>query len=231
MLPEPRAVIFDLDDTLYPFRRYHLGGFAAVSAHLARNHRLDATRVFRHLVRTSKSSDRGREIQTCLVAFGLPQGLLDTLVRVVREHHPRLKFAPGVTPMFSALRSHGFRLGILTNGPREVQARKAAALGLPRYVDTIVYATDHGSRVGKPDPAAFAEVLSRLNVPASHAVMVGDDERCDVEGGRAAGLVTVRSSVFIPASSTSAHGLVDRFSAIAPTICRLLEQEHAHHAA
>jgi putative hydrolase of the HAD superfamily len=161
----------------------------------------------------------------------LPQGLLPALVCVVREHHPRLKLVPGVPRMFSALRSHGFRIGILTNGPREIQARKAAALGLARYVDTIVYATDHGTRQGKPDQAAFAAVLSRLNVPPAHAVMVGDDERCDVEGGRAAGLLTVRSSVFVPAEQTAAHGLVSRFSAIVPTICRLLEQEHAHHAA
>ena len=31
MRPEPGAVIFDLDDTLYPFRRFRLSGFAAAA--------------------------------------------------------------------------------------------------------------------------------------------------------------------------------------------------------
>jgi predicted HAD superfamily phosphohydrolase YqeG len=34
MPPDRRGIVFDLDDTLFPMRRYRLSGFAAVAAHL-----------------------------------------------------------------------------------------------------------------------------------------------------------------------------------------------------
>ncbi len=51
VLPDRRAVVFDLDDTLYPYRRFVLSGFAAVAGYLARTHRFDRRRVLRLLAR------------------------------------------------------------------------------------------------------------------------------------------------------------------------------------
>ena len=47
----------------------------------------------------------------------------------------------------------------------------------------------------KPDRRIFALALARLDVPASEALYVGDDEDRDVAGARAAGLeaIDVRS--------------------------------------
>ena len=42
MPPERRAVVFDLDDTIYPYRRFKLSGFAEVARHLERTCALDA---------------------------------------------------------------------------------------------------------------------------------------------------------------------------------------------
>lgn len=52
--------------------------------------------------------------------------------------------------------------------------------------------------VGKPAPEFFAAALSRLDVPAEAAVMVGDDVESDVLGGQAAGMagVLVRTGKF-----------------------------------
>ena len=42
-----------------------------------------------------------------------------------------------------------------------------------------------------PHPAPFDAALSRLGVPASHAVMVGDSLANDIRGAQAAGLEAV----------------------------------------
>jgi putative hydrolase of the HAD superfamily len=74
-----------------------------------------------------------------------------------------------------------------------VQAAKIDALGLRRLVDVVLYAEEYAPG-GKPAAAAFRAVLSRLNLPASSCIAVGDDPLCDVRGGHAAGLATVRVS-------------------------------------
>src|SRR4030095_2691363 len=107
------------------------------------------------------------------------------------QHQPRLSLPRHAALVLTTLRQSGWRLGVLTNGPRAVQARKISALGVARCVDSIVYATEHGSGAGKPDPAPFVEVLRRLGVTPHAAVFVGDDEACDVEGATGAGLHAV----------------------------------------
>jgi FMN phosphatase YigB (HAD superfamily) len=59
--------------------------------------------------------------------------------------------------------------------------------------DTVVLCSDVGA--AKPEAAIFHRALERLEVPASRAVVVGDDEVLDIEGARAAGLraIDVRS--------------------------------------
>jgi putative hydrolase of the HAD superfamily len=232
MLPDRRAVVFDLDDTLYPYRHFVLSGFAAVAAHLARTSRLDRRRVLGLLARAARGPQRGRELQACLDAFNIPAGLLPVLVGIVRDHQPCFRLPLASVRALTALRADGWRLGVLTNGSRAVQARKVAALGVARYVDTVVYASQHGSGAGKPDAEPFAEVLRRLGVPARHAVFVGDDEDADIAGAAGAGLVPVRCCAWKPSDApTRARASIDRLSSVPALARALVEEAMARHAA
>lgn len=64
MLPERRAVVFDLDDTLYPYRWYVRSGFAAIAVYLERSRHLDARQTLRVLLRAARGGHRGRELRT-----------------------------------------------------------------------------------------------------------------------------------------------------------------------
>jgi putative hydrolase of the HAD superfamily len=232
MRPERRAVLFDLDDTLYPYRRFALSGFAAVASHLERMSRLDRRRALSVLVRASRGPARGRELQACLAAFELTPALLPALVGIIRHHHPVLSLPRVVVRELVALRQAGWRLGIVTNGARVIQARKAAALGVARYVDTIVFAADHGSGAGKPERAPFDEALRRLQVAASNAIFVGNDERCDVEGAAAVGLKTVRCALWTRIDApTAADAVLYRTRALSGIVQALLEEVPTRHVA
>jgi FMN phosphatase YigB (HAD superfamily) len=76
MLPDRRAVIFDMDDTLYPYRQYRLSGFRAVAAHLERTLGVDRRIAYARLLCASRSGGRGRELQTCLDEWELGAGRL-----------------------------------------------------------------------------------------------------------------------------------------------------------
>jgi putative hydrolase of the HAD superfamily len=78
------------------------------------------------------------------------------------------------------------RLGLLTNGPADIQRWKLQRIGLADCFDQVVISGETG--IGKPDPRAFLLVTERLGVEASDAIMVGDSWERDVVGASRAGM-------------------------------------------
>ena len=86
-------------------------------------------------------------------------------------------------PVLDDLRAHGVKLGLVSNGIRDLHAFVAHhALD----VDAIVDSRTHG--YVKPHPTIFRAALERLEVDAGAAAMVGDSLEEDVEGARALGM-------------------------------------------
>jgi putative hydrolase of the HAD superfamily len=229
---EHRAVIFDLDDTLYPYRRFLASGFRAIAAHLAETHGSDRLATLRTLIRASRGPARGREIQVCLAALQLPDHLAGTLAAQLRDHTPSLRLPRISLRTLAALRGDGWRIGVLTNGDPAVQARKCEALALAPHVDAIVFASQHGSGAGKPEVEPFLHACRLLETPASRAVMVGDSEECDVAGALAAGMAAIRCLAWIrsaPRETRAAH-VVDRLSHV-PALLRAVEDRRIRHVA
>jgi putative hydrolase of the HAD superfamily len=232
MPAEPRAIVFDLDDTLYPYRRFLASGFAAIAAAVGDRHRLDARRVFHTLMRASRGEARGREIQHGFAELALPDHEVAREVARFRDHHPRLRLPPVSARLLARLRDAGWRLGILTNGPRDIQGRKLHSLGLAAAFDAIVFAPEHGSGAGKPETEPFAEVVHRLGTPPARVVMVGDHEICDVQGAIGAGLSAVRCDVWTRAGGpTEAAAAIDRLSQLPALAASLVLEASVHDAA
>jgi putative hydrolase of the HAD superfamily len=185
---EPRAILFDLDDTLHPRRRFVMSGLRAVAGHLATTGGVDraaALGVLRQAVRQSP----GRELQHLQRALSLAPEVVPGLVDVIRTHVPAIRLTRTSLDTLAELRT-AWRLAVVTNGLADVQARKVAALGLDRLVEAVVYATADG-QPGKPSPRPFLEACRRLAVDPARAVFVGDDLSADIAGAAAVGLKTI----------------------------------------
>jgi putative hydrolase of the HAD superfamily len=79
-----------------------------------------------------------------------------------------------------------YRIGLVSNGPSDLQREKLTATRIDSYFDTVVISGEIG--VGKPAPEAFLAALDTVRVPAREAVMVGNSLVRDVAGARRAGL-------------------------------------------
>jgi putative hydrolase of the HAD superfamily len=189
VVAEPRAVVFDLDDTLYPLRSFVLSGFAAVANEAARTAGVPPARLASALRHAGRRA-RGRELQQLCDRFDLPASDVARFVETVRRHTPRIRLPRETTRILAALRPR-WRLGVLTNGVPAIQRRKVAALGLADLVDAIVFATECGDGTGKPDRAPFDTVLDRLGTSPARSVFVGDDLEADIAGARGAGMRTI----------------------------------------
>jgi putative hydrolase of the HAD superfamily len=187
-----RAAIFDLDDTLYEREQFVLSGFAAVADELERRFALPAPWILATLKRARVRGHAGRELQALCADHGLPESLIPELVEVIRRHEPALALGSVASAVLAQLRADGWRLGILTNGWPATQRAKVEALGLESRVDAVLYAEEHAPG-GKPSRAAFDAALNALGAPSERSVVfVGDDLVNDIQGARAAGLLTIR---------------------------------------
>jgi len=188
-MSEPRAIVFDLDDTLYPARAFLTSGFAAVAATAAAEIGASAESVFTFLCDARRYAP-GRELQGLCDRFGLPPSSVDRWVQIIRGHWPEILLPLESQAVLMNMRAT-WSIGVLTNGHPDIQRRKVAALGVGDLVDAVVFAAECGDGRGKPDRAAFDTVLGALNVPATRAVFVGDDLDADVFGAGRAGLRTI----------------------------------------
>lgn len=186
-----RAVIFDLDETLYPERRFALSGMAAVAADVHRRHRVPRRVAFNLMLDALRHGRRAFLLQALCASCGVPESEIPRLVRLIRTHWPSLRLPASSRAVLKALRAD-WRLGVLTNGMPAIQERKIAALGVRSLVDAVIYACEQGGGGGKPDPAVFQAMCDRLRVHPAHAIFVGDDPWCDIAGAKRFGMRTIR---------------------------------------
>jgi len=186
---EACAILFDLDDTLYPLERFVMSGFRAVARHLEASRGIDGAEALDLLV-AAFTRTRGRELQVLAERYRLGEEAVPGLVAIIRRHTPELRL-PELSAAVLRVLGARWRLGIVTNGHPDIQARKVRALGLERFVGAIVYAAEHGTGGGKPEAAPFLAACRALDVTPAAAIFVGDDPICDMAGARDAGLRTI----------------------------------------
>jgi len=187
-----RAIVFDLDDTLYPERAFVDSGFRAVASWGERRLGLAGDAVYRELMSSFDEGVRGNTFDHFVARHGVGgDGLVQEMIEVYREHAPQIAPYPGAGEMLARLRGR-FLLGLLTDGPGDMQRRKISALGLGETFDAVFLTDDLGRGGWKPSSRPFAAILALLAVPADQATYVGDNPAKDFLGARRIGMETIR---------------------------------------
>jgi putative hydrolase of the HAD superfamily len=206
----PRAILFDLDDTLLSFSvgqetlwsrivSTHAQSFAPVSAE-------ELTRVIEQVVTPEYWADAARAVfgrhnmfqarrQVVAQAFATLAAAVDaTVVAAIADAYTNAKESL-VAPLEDSLdvlggfEQRGVRLGLITNGSSEFQRRKLFNHQLEGRFDSILIEGEWG--VGKPDSSIFAEALRRIECSPDEVWMVGDNFEADIEGAASVGIAGV----------------------------------------
>jgi putative hydrolase of the HAD superfamily len=187
-----QAVLFDLDDTLYPQASFLDAAWTAVANAAAPYGIAPAVLHAALTAVASEGSDRGQIIDRALSRIDAGTVPVGPLLAAFRGCSPaRLPPFPGVQEALAQLRSQVL-VGLVTDGEVLGQRAKVRALELEDAFDAIVYSDDLGRALRKPHPAPFQHVLALLGVPPGAAVMIGDRPDKDVAGAAAAGLRAIR---------------------------------------
>jgi putative hydrolase of the HAD superfamily len=240
----PRAVLFDLDDTLFD----HASAARAALLGVHRAHVCFARRNFeqfevdhaacledlhRRVIAGELSVDAARleRFRRLFAAAGVDAGearLQETAMSYRRAYLDARGPVAGAGDLLAALKPR-VRIGIVSNNILDEQQQKLRHLGLDRFVDALVVSEEAG--VSKPDPAIFAIALRRLGAAAADAVMIGDSWSADIEGARAAGVRAIWFNRFKqaqPGVGTAAEtAVIDAFEPIEIAIEMILGRQEA----
>jgi putative hydrolase of the HAD superfamily len=193
----PRAVLFDLDDTLWPIAPAIVQAEQTLFAWL-REHAPRVTRQFTiDSLRQARLELLARQPEFQLDLGKLRRAGLVEAFEQAGEDTAKVELA--MAQFFAArnavvpfddvlpglLRLKGRVLvGSITNGNADLQT-----IGLARHFEASVAAPQLG--VAKPDPAIFLAGCRLLGVAPQEAVYVGDDVLLDVQGAQRAGMRAV----------------------------------------
>ena len=187
------AVIFDLDDTLYPESAYVLSGFRAVARWADHTLGIPEAAGYAALASLFRAGVHGRTFNVWLAACGLdPEPLVPELIAVYRGHAPDIAPFADAPPLLALLRARGCRIGLLSDGYLAVQQRKFAALQLAAAFDAVVFSDAFGRENWKPAPVAYRAVAAQLGVDAARSLYVADNPAKDFVGARRVGMASVR---------------------------------------
>lgn len=197
----PRAVLFDLDDTLYDHLHSMRMSIAGLVSRFEALRELPAGMVeatYRdaleelhvHVLAGTMTIPQARQARVRrileLAIPGPTASLVDEGVRVQKASYEGSRQAvPGARALLEALRGQ-VRIGVVTNNMRDEQVEKLRICGLTEYVDELVTSEE----VGRPKPgtAMFRVALERLGIGAQESVMVGDSWTSDIAGAVRAGI-------------------------------------------
>jgi putative hydrolase of the HAD superfamily len=186
------AVVFDLDDTLYPERDFVFGGYRAVADEISRRHGVD---ILGWLLEAFENGRRGDLFTPALQAHGCYQdeAQVRRLVEVYRGHLPSLRPFDDARAVLTELRSRpALSLGLITDGIAAVQRGKIEALGIASCFDAIVVTDELGGEFRKPHARGYLHCARLLGLEPAAMAYIGDNPQKDFVAARRLGMATLR---------------------------------------
>jgi HAD superfamily hydrolase (TIGR01549 family) len=193
--PLPHVIMFDLDDTLCDYagaRLVRLRKAFTIALETAENPpNIDLDQLITEsLAIHPHGTDHFGEL---LAKYGLDNPSAAEAARDwyrQNRFHQLALFADALETL-SAVRalSSTRRVGLITNGPAEVQRAKIDMFSLEAMVDFILVSEEFGA--AKPDPTIFVEALRLSEADPEDSVFIGDSPEHDIVGARAAGIRSI----------------------------------------
>jgi HAD superfamily hydrolase (TIGR01509 family) len=192
-----KAVLFDLDDTLWPIMpvidRAEIVLFDWLLGHapaVARKFTIESLRARRlALMETNPRYAlnlrqlRHEALTEAFISCAEDPAKVEQAMTVFSEARNAVTPFDDVRPGLTRLQGR-FALGSVSNGVADLEA-----IGLAHYFQTSIAAHHFGR--AKPDPSLFHAACDALNVAPGEAVYIGDDPVLDVEAAQKAGLHAV----------------------------------------
>ena len=195
-----KAVIFDLDGTLYDawplkqkmawrlLRAYAMNPWQGLEVIRGLSAYRKAHEQLRH--QTTHDTDlRHAQLQIASDRTGIPLPRIESWVQRWMEEEPLSLLAPlmkpGLLPLLYQLKAAGYGLGVVSD---YAALEKLQYLGIDSFFDVVLCAQDKKVNQMKPSPEGLLLAAKLLGVRPQHAVYIGDRTGVDDVAALAAGM-------------------------------------------
>jgi putative hydrolase of the HAD superfamily len=193
--PAPTLVLFDLDDTLCDYAGARAGrlriAFGIALSRTSGGAKVDLERLIAESVAIHPHGCE--HFGELLARYGVDDA---TAVHAARSWYHTNRFLglalfADAAEVLRSIRAAvpGRRIGLVTNGPADVQRDKIGLLELAPHLDFALISGEFG--IAKPDPTIFHEAVRRGGATVAETVFIGDSPEYDIAGARAAGIPAV----------------------------------------
>lgn len=194
-----KAVVFDLDDTLYDYETLNREALAVLREYTCRRFLVTPinfenafnrarAETKKNLCGTGASHNRILYCQKTLELLGNNPAdgaldMYDVYWEYMLEH---MKLCDGALDLIRYCSDTGIKIGICSDLTAHIQHRKLRSLGIASWVNAIVTSEEAGAE--KPAMIMYQMILDKLKVPPEYALFIGDSYTKDVEGPQKAGM-------------------------------------------
>ncbi|WP_248761906.1 HAD family hydrolase [Pseudarthrobacter sp. SSS035] len=224
---EIRAVLFDLDNTLFDHPASARAGFDAFLRHLGREQSEELTLSWLEIEQVNYDRFLSKELSfheqrrerlrqfLPLTGLAIPQtdtGLDELFAIYLQNYEDAWTAFPDAAPALWSLRDGGMLVGVVTNGNHNQQTSKISRIGLGPLIDRIFSSelTSHA----KPAPEAFTQPCKSMKIAPAQTLYVGDNYRVDIEGAQNAGL----HAIHLNRDGAGDRGAIQSLAELAPLL-------------
>jgi HAD superfamily hydrolase (TIGR01549 family) len=195
-----KAILLDLDDTLYAYKPCHQAGYEACMILASEKYNISnsdfeaAWKVGRDIVHQDlhgqgASHSRllyAQKASEILFSKTNPQFALEIEETYWLTFLNNMAFKPGVEDFLQVAKDKGIKMCIVTDLTAQIQMQKWIKLDLGKYIDFLVSSEEAG--IEKPGKYMFELAMKKLGVKAEECIMIGDSEEKDIKGAEALGI-------------------------------------------
>ena len=186
-----QAILFDLDDTLYPEIDFVYSGFQAVAAWIEKNYSIKKCEVYNEFQNIFAEGKQGKVFNTWANERNINSNVINKLIRIYRNHTPYITPYPGISDLLEKINSK-YTIGLISDGYYKVQLRKFQALNLDEYFDVVTFSDKFGRKYWKPHPRPYLETLDKMELQPYNAIYIADNPEKDFYSPRKLGMDTIR---------------------------------------
>jgi len=187
-----KAIIFDLDDTLYDCSgTLVVRGRRQVAKTIARLINTSEEEAYQlQLEMEEKYGVKSNIYEKIASHYHLPGTYaLELLEEFVHVEISNIALFSDVIDTLMQLKSKGYRLLLVTSGDKEIQRKKIDVLGLNnRYFDDIIITARNKKQSKK---ACFQEIMKCYDLQPEEVICVGDKIDDELAASKSLGMVTV----------------------------------------
>jgi putative hydrolase of the HAD superfamily len=174
-----KAVIFDLDDTLFPEHEFVRSGFKAVSNWVFEKY------GWENFLKTAwqlfEAGKRGKIFNDALDILNVEYNsiLIGELLEIYREHQPNICLHQDAQWALDYFQASDKQLGIITDGYLITQQNKVKALEIENKLDMLVYSDLYGRENWKPSELPYLKIMELSQLQGCECLYIGDNPRKD----------------------------------------------------